>query len=421
MLSWCLFDWANSPQPTVVVTFVFSAYFAKLVVGNEIEGTFLWGQTIAIAGFLVGIFGPLLGAIADQGGRRKPWITGFSLACILATAALYFVTPDRAAIPLALIAVAVATLCFEFATIFYNATLPSVASPDRIGRVSGWGWGTGYVGAIFCLALVLFGLIQNPAPPFGLDPEKAENIRATVLVVAGWWIFFGWPFLVFMPDGKKTGMSVRDAIKRGTTNLGTTLRNLGHYRNISVFLLARMLYADGLATLFQFGGLYAAGTFGMSFAEIIQFGMAMNVTAGFGAFCFAWLDDRTGSKITIVIALVGLILFGMAVLLAESSFWFWIFGLSLSLFIGPAQAASRTLLTRLAPQGMETEMFGLYALSGKSTSFLGPLLFGWFTLMFDSQRAGMAIILVFWIAGLVLLTLVREERSTARDSAGEPR
>ena len=413
VISWCLFDWANSPHPTIVVTFVFSAYFAQGVVGDEIEGTVLWSQAIAIAGILVAILSPLLGAIADQSGRRKPWIATFSIGCILATAALWFVTPDRNSIALALIAVTISTICFEFVTVFYNATLSEVAPPNRIGRVGGWGWGSGYIGAIFCLGLCLFVLIQTDTPPFGLDPEKAENIRATVIVVALWWILFGWPFLAFVPDRPATGIGLVAAAKIGVPQLWRTLRNLRQHRQSATFLIARMLYADGLATLFQFGGLYAAGTFGMSFAEIIQFGIAMNITAGLGAFAFAWLDDALGAKPTIMISLVGLIGFGAMVLVASSAFWFWVFGLSLSLFIGPVQSASRSLMARLSPPDMRGEMFGLYALSGKSTSFLGPLLFGLVTAHFESQRAGMATILAFWVVGLALLALVR-----VKDNAG---
>ncbi|MDA1311169.1 MAG: MFS transporter, partial [Proteobacteria bacterium] len=285
--------------------------------------------------------------------------------------------------------------------------------PNRIGRVGGWGWGSGYIGAIFCLGLCLFVLIQTDTPPFGLDPEKAENIRATVIVVALWWILFGWPFLAFVPDRPATGIGLVAAAKIGVPQLWRTLRNLRQHRQSATFLIARMLYADGLATLFQFGGLYAAGTFGMSFAEIIQFGIAMNITAGLGAFAFAWLDDALGAKPTIMISLVGLIGFGAMVLVASSAFWFWVFGLSLSLFIGPVQSASRSLMARLSPPDMRGEMFGLYALSGKSTSFLGPLLFGLVTAHFESQRAGMATILAFWVVGLALLALVR-----VKDNAG---
>ena len=410
IFSWCLFDWANSPYPTIIVTFVFSAYFAKGIVGDEIEGTVLWSQTIAIAGIVVAIAGPLLGAVADQTGRRKPWIAGFSLGCILATAALWFATPDRDSITLALVAVAISTVCFEVVTIFYNATLPEMGPANRLGRIGGWGWGAGYIGAIFCLILCLFGLIQNETPPFGLDPANAENVRATVMVVALWWVIFGWPFLAFVPDRPATRMRLGSAARAGLAKLWRTLKDLRRDRNTATFLIARMIYVDGLATLFQFGGLYAAGTFGMDFAEIIQFGIAMNVTAGLGAFGFAWLEDRAGAKLTITLALIGLIAFGSMVLVAPSAQWFWIYGLGLSLFIGPVQSASRGLMARLSPADARAEMFGLYALSGKSTSFLGPLLFGVVTAHFESQRAGMATILAFWIIGLALLALVRVPR-----------
>jgi UMF1 family MFS transporter len=407
VFSWCLFDWANSPYPTIIVTFVFSAYFAKGIVGNEIEGTVLWSQTIAIAGLVVAVTGPLLGAIADQTGRRKPWIAGFSLVCVLATAALWFATPERESIMLVLVAVAISTVCFEVVTIFYNATLPEIAPTDRLGRIGGWGWGAGYIGAIFCLILCLFGLIQNPSPPFGLDPEQAEHVRATVLVVAVWWVVFGWPYLVFVPDRPAVSVPPLQAARAGVAKLWQTLKSLKRDRHVATFLIARMLYVDGLATLFQFGGLYAAGTFGMDFAEIIQFGIAMNVTAGIGAFAFAWLEDKAGAKPTIMLSLAGLIGFGSMVLMAPSVQWFWVFGLSLSLFIGPVQSASRGLMARMAPPDSRAEMFGLYALSGKATSFLGPLLFGLVTAYFESQRAGMATILAFWIVGMALLALVR--------------
>jgi UMF1 family MFS transporter len=410
--SWCLFDWANSPTPTVIVTFVFSAYFAKGIVGDEVEGTVLWSQAIAIAGIIVAVTGPLLGAVADQTGRRKPWIGAFSLACVLASAALWFAEPNRDWITYTLVAVAISTVCFEVVTIFYNATLAEMGPPERLGRIGGWGWGAGYIGAIFCLVLCLFVLIQNPNPPFGLDPDQAEPVRATALVVAVWWIVFGWPFLAFVPDRPAIRMSPVAAARAGVAKLWRTLKNLKRDRDVTLFLIARMFYVDGLATLFQFGGLYAAGTFGMSFAEIIQFGIAMNVTAGIGAFAFAWLEDKAGAKPTIMLSLIGLIGFGAMALIVTEAKWFWVYGLCLSLFIGPVQSASRGLMACLSPPDARAEMFGLYALSGKSTSFLGPLIFGIVTAQFDSQRAGMATILAFWIAGMALLALVRVQHSS---------
>ena len=407
IVSWCLFDWANSPHPTIIVTFVFAAYFSQAVVGDEILGSFLWSQAITAAGLLVALLGPIVGAIADQGGRFRVWNGSLTAVCLVATAALWLVTPEESSIPLAMVAVAIATLCFELVTVFYNSSLGTVAPPDRVGRISGWGWGSGYIAAILCLVLCLLVFVQADTPPFGLDTDAAEHVRVTALVVVAWWILFGWPYYLWVPDPPGEAKRVGEAVRSGLVSLYTTLRNLRQHRNTAMFLLARMLYADGLATLFQFGGLYAAGTFGMSFAEIIQFGIAMNVTAGLGAFAFAWFDDRLGSRAVIVISLAGLLGFGLATLLAQTALWFWIFGLGLCVFIGPIQASSRTLMTRIAPADMRTEMFGLYAFSGKATSFLGPMLFGWATLLFESQRAGMATILVFWLAGLLLILLVR--------------
>ena len=416
ILSWCLFDWANSPQPTIIVTFVFAAYFSQAVVGDEILGSFLWSQAITVAGLMVAVLGPVLGAVADQGGRFRVWNGVLTAGCLAATAALWLVTPDESSIPLAMVAVTVSTLCFELVTVFYNSSLGIVAPPDRVGRISGWGWGGGYIAAILCLVLCLLVFVQADEPPFGLDTDQAEHVRVTALVVVAWWIVFGWPYYLWVPDRPGRGKRAGEAIRAGLGSLLATLRNLRRHRNTAVFLLARMIYADGLATLFQFGGLYAAGTFGMTFAEIIQFGIAMNVTAGLGAFAFAWLDDRIGSRTVIVTSLLGLIGFGFATLLAETSFWFWIFGLGLCVFIGPIQASSRTLMTRIAPAGMRTEMFGLYAFSGKATSFLGPMLFGWATLLFESQRAGMATILLFWLVGLALILLVRVPSGPRQDA-----
>lgn len=406
-ISWCLFDWANSPLPTVIITFVFSAYFARGVVGNEIEGTVLWSHALTIAGLTVAVLAPILGAIADQTGPKKPWLAGFSAIGILAAGALWFVHPDPSDTLLALIAVGLVLIGTEFANIFYNAMLARVAIPERLGRVGGWGWALGYLGAIVCLLIALLVFVQAETPPFGLDKAEAEHVRATALLAAAWFVIFSIPLLKYVPDDARQAVSVPVAARAGLKSLWQTLRSLRDYRDIWVFLIARMLYADGLATLFQFGGLYAAGTFGMSFAEIIQFGIALNVTAGVGAFGFAWLDDRIGAKPTIAISLVGLICFGFAVLLVEDVFWFWVFAMALGIFIGPSQSASRTLLTRMAPAEKRTQLFGLYALSGKATSFLGPALLGWATLTFDSQRAGMATILGFWIVGLALLAFVR--------------
>lgn len=409
--AWAAFDWANSSFPTVITTFVFGAYFTKAVAATPEIGTALWGQAMALTGLLVALASPLLGAIADQGGRRKPWIAAFTLLCILATAGLWFVIPDPSAVPLALGLVVLASIGAELGTVFYNAMLPDLADRAHYGRWSGWGWGIGYAGGLACLTAALFGLVQADPPPFGLDPGQAEPVRATALLVAVWFAIFAIPLFLVTPDRPATALPWRRAVAGGLKTLSATLANARRYRTILRFLLARMLFTDGLNTLFAFGGIYAAGTFGMDLPEVIQFGIAMNVTAGLGAAGFGWLDDRIGAKPTIVIALIGLIGFGSALLVVESKLWFWLLGLPLGLFVGPAQSASRSLMAHLAPAEMRTEMFGLFALSGKVTAFLGPAVLGWVTLAADSQRAGMATIIAFLLAGLLLLLPVRVPKS----------
>lgn len=408
VFSWCLFDWANNSYPTVITTFVFAAYFTRAVAETPEQGTFLWGQATGLAGLAVALTGPVLGAIADRAGARKPWIFWFSLVCIAASAALWFVEPTSDHIPRALLLVALAALGYEYAGIFYNAMLPDLAGNGRTGRLSGWGWAAGYGGGLLCLVVALFALVQADPPPFGLDPEQAEPVRATALLVALWYLVFMVPFFLWTPDRPRTGVPMAQAAREGLAELRRLLRDIRQYGTVVRFLLARMFYTDGLVTLFAFGGIYAAGTFGMSFAEIIQFGIAMNVTAGLGAFLFAWVDDWIGPKRTILITLVFLIGFGFAVLLVESVLWFWILALTLGLFVGPAQAAGRSLMARLAPVGKEAEMFGLFALSGKATAWAGPMLLGWATFAFDSQRAGMATILAFFVVGLLILLPLKE-------------
>ena len=404
---WCLFDWANSPYPTVILTFVFSAYFTKLVAEDEISGTFLWSQTIAFSGLFMAVIAPILGAISDETGKKKIWILVFSILAILATMNLWFVLPDKKSVPLALIAIAISLIAFEFCTIFYNATLIQVANSSSIGKVSGLGWAAGYIGAIICLLICLFGLVERNFSFLRLDIDQSEHIRATTIVVGLWWFIFSLPFFIFFKEGKEAAHFSSRHILEGLKRLFTTIKNIKHYRPIMLFLLARMFYADGLLVVFQFGGIYAAGTFGMTFSEILKFGIAMNIFAGLGAFVFAWVEDWLTSKTTIFISLIGLVVFGSALLFIEAQSYFWAFGLGLSFFIGPAQSASRAFLARLTPKQLHGEMYGLFAMSGKATSFIGPMLFGWLTILFETQRAGMFVAVAFWLMGIIVLVFVK--------------
>jgi len=410
LAGWCLFDWANQGYPTVIQTFVFATYFTQAVAESPVEGTSLWGTTLSLSGILVILLSPPLGAISDRGGRRKPWLAVLSLLCLTSCGLLWFTRPDPASIPWALLFLVLSGTLYELVQVFYNAMLPDIAPADRLGRISGWGWATGYAGGIVCLLLLLFAFIQTDHPLFGLDKAAAEHVRVSALVVAGWWLLFSWPLFAFVPDRTGSGLPLRQATREGLATLWHTLRHLRDHANIARFLVARMLYNDGLVTIFAFGAIYAAGTFGFDTQEIILFGIGLNVTAGLGAFAFAWIDDAIGSKRTITLSIVAIMAIGSGLLVIDDAGWFWGLGLALGVFFGPVQSASRAMLARLSPPEVAGEMFGLYALSGKAISFLGPAVLALATDLTGSQRVGMATPLIFFASGLALLLTVRERR-----------
>ncbi len=411
--AWCLYDWANSAYNTVITTFIFAVYFTRGVAQDEVMGTAAWSRMMAAAGLAIAILSPVLGAIADHTGRRKPWLGLFTALTVAFTAALWWVTPQPSSMALALVAVGLATVAFELANVFYNATLPGVAPPAMYGRVSGWGWGTGYFGGLACLIVALFGFVKNEAPLFGLfSTADQENVRATALLVAAWFGLFSLPFFLFVPDEPATGRTLGQAVRAGLATLGRTIREARRYKEIVRFLIASALYRDAINTITAFGGIYAAHAFGMGFEEIVVFAIALNVVAGTGAIAFAWMDDRAGAKATILVSLLGLTAFGVPLLLATDRLWFWVLALGLGVFFGPAQAAGRSLMARLAPPGMAGEMFGLYSLTGRFVGFLGPLAYGLATEAFDSQRAGMACVVGFFVIGFGLMLTVREPAGT---------
>ena len=411
LISWCLYDWANSAYPTVITTFVFATYYTQAIAETPEQGTGQLSWALGIAGLVVAVMSPPMGAIADRIGARKPWLAIFTALCVGATGLLWYARPSPDFAFLALVLLVISSVAFEFGSVFYNAMLPELAPKAMIGRISGWGWGLGYVGGLLCLAVALVGFVQTDAAWFGVGKSDAANVRATAVLAAVWFGVFAIPLFIFTPDRPNTRVSLGTAVREGLEVLAQTAKKTHNFAGIVRFLIARMIYTDGLGTLFAFGGIYAAGTFGMELAEVIQFGIALNVTAGIGAAAFAWLDDKTGAKPVIVIALVALIFFSSAALVVESKLLFWLLGLGLGIFVGPAQAASRSMMARLAPEEMRAEMFGLFAFSGKLTAFLGPIVLGRITLAFDSQRAGMASIVVFLVVGLLLLLPVKVPRS----------
>lgn len=399
VVAWCIFDWANSAFPTLILTFVFATYFTKSVAKNSIIGTSQWGNAVAFAGLLIAIASPIFGAIADHEGRRKPWLAVFTLLCVIASALLWYTKPSVEYVPWALTWMVLGTIGFEVGMVFYNAMLSDLATKKYVGRISGWSWGVGYFGGLFSLIVILFGFKVN----------TVNEIRMTGPFVALWFLAFAWPLFVWTPDRPSLGISYKTAIQKGLSSLYKTLKSIPQHKEIFKFLLARILYIDGLNTIFAFGGIYAAGTIGMSFSEVVQFGIAMNIAAGIGAMSFAWMDDYRGSKPTLLVTLCIMTVCVLSMLMVHSKLYFWIFGMGLSICVGPVQAASRTLLIRLSPIGLITEMFGLYAFSGKATTFLGPWVLATLTEISQSQRLGFSSIIVFLIVGTSILFFVKEK------------
>lgn len=408
MWSWAMFDWANSAFFVIIQTFVFAAYFQRSIAADPISGTEQWGNMVSAAGLLIAFTAPVLGAIADRSGRRKPWIAAFSLMSIVASFLLWFAEPSTEFLTYALVVTFVATVGAEYAFIFYNAMLPDLVPPSYLGRWSGWSWAMGFAGGIVCLLGALYLFIENGGAWLGLDTETLEHIRATFIFTALWYLVFSIPMFLRTPDVPKNNIPVGQAIAEGILQLKNSIKEARNYANIYRFLLARMIYNDAVILIYAFGGIYAAGTFGMDESQIIIFGIGLNVTAALGAVGFSWMDDRSGSKKTILISLIGLIIPVTAILFVEDIFWFWIWGLMLGVFFGPVQAASRTLMGRLAPEDKRTEMFGLFAFSGKATAFIGPKLLGWVTVLFASQRIGMSVVLVLLALGFLLMLRVQE-------------
>ncbi|MFO7724897.1 MAG: MFS transporter [Oceanipulchritudo sp.] len=400
--SWSLYDWAGQSYATVIQTFVFAAHFTNRIADDPEQATRDWSLTIGFTSFCVGLCGPVLGAIVDRTGRHKPYVAGFTCFCALCTAGLWFIRPDSSAYTTALGLLALATSGTQMAIIFYNAMLADLAPREEYGKWSGRGWALGYAGGIACLAAVLFFFVHDAAL-FELDREKAIHVRVSFPFVAAWLIVFMLPLLLFTPDRKPTGIPKKEAFRKGLRQLRNSFAEVRRFPGMLRFLIARAIFMDGLATVFALGGVYAAGTFAMGESRILYFGIALNIAAGTGAWVFSGVDDRIGSRRTILVTLAGLLLFSSLILVAPDEFWFWIFGILLGVFVGPVQASSRAYFSHVAPDHLRTQMFGLYALAAKATSFAGPLLVGLLTALTGSQRLGLIVIPGLFLIGWLVL------------------
>ena len=440
LTGWVMFDWATQPFYTLVVTFLFAPYFVNGFVGDPAQGSTLWAYATGVAELIAAFLAPVLGAIADTGMPRKPWIAGFSVLLVVGLSGLWFAIPDRIdLVPIVLLCFGLAIIGAELATVFNNAMMPSLVSGKRLGTLSGIGWAAGYVGGLVSLFLVLGLLIPDAStgktllglPPIvPLDPATREGDRLIGPFSALWYLVFVLPLFLFTPDRPATAQEAVP-VTAGVRQLARGVADLiSHHRQIALFLLARMLYADGLGAVFAFGGIYAASVFGWGASELGLFGIILTLAGTVGACFGGLLDDRLGSKRLIgwslclfILAAIGVlsvdrdhILFllpvepkplGSAPFASGGEQVYLAFAILVGLASGPIQSSSRTLLARLCPAHKTTEFFGFFSFSGKITAFSAPLAIGVVTAATGSQRLGIATSLVFLIAGLLLLQRVR--------------
>ncbi|HEX2840773.1 MFS transporter [Hyphomicrobium sp.] len=445
LVSWVLFDWAAQPYYTLVLTFLFAPYFANAVASNPTQGQALWGYAAAAAGIIIALGSPFLGAVADGGGRRKPWMALFSILFIGGLATLWLAAPgaDTATIALVLAAFVVATAMAEFTTVFTNSMMPSLVPRGELGRLSGIGWAVGYAGGLLSLAIMAGLIVGDPTtgrtllglePLISLDAATREGDRLVGPFSAIWYALFMIPFFLFVPDTRRGTDAA--GTRPATEVLWQTLRELPSHRDMLFFLIARMIYTDGLAAIFAFGGIYGASVFGWGAMELGLFGIVLTLAGVFGAVIGGVLDDRVGSKTVIIVSLLLLLAGSLGILSVDTNHVlyfsevvpkaagsepfsstgekvFLAFAVIVGLVAAPVQAASRALLARLAPPDKITQYFGLFAFSGKVTAFMAPLMVAAVTQATDSQRLGMASIAIFLIAGFVLMLAVRAPHKAA--------
>jgi UMF1 family MFS transporter len=438
IFGWILFDWACQPVATLITTFIYAPYFASAVARSPAEGQALWGFAAAAAGIVIALTSPFIGAIADATGSRKPWIAAFGVLLVLGSIGLWFGKPgDPSTVMIVLVCFAIATIGFEFATVFNNAMMPSLVPPNKIGWLSGLGWATGYLGGLVSLAFALLFLSTNPKtgltllgtpPAFGLDAAAREGDRFIGPLTAIWFIIFVLPLFLCTPDNSKA-QKLGPAIKSGIDKTFATLREVRSHKNTATFLFANMIYTDGLVAMFAFGGIYAAGTFGWGAIQLGVFGILLTITGTVGALVGGRLDDRLGAKPVILGSLLILLFSCIAILSIDRDRIFFVIpvtpadphaglfasaaeklyiaiGMFIGLAAGPLQAASRALLVRLAPKEQLAQFFGLFALSGKLTSFMGPFLVATVTALTLNQKAGVSVLVLFFIVGGLLLLRV---------------
>ena len=401
-----MYDFAHSAFGTLVVTFIFSAYYANAIASDPTQGAIWWTRAVNASAIITALLMPVVGAVGDFGGLKKRFLAVATAVCVACTATLFGMGPGDAWIA-ALVFVG-ASVAYESLQSLSNAFLPEIATRENMGRISGIGWGFGYFGGLLCL-LPAIGMVQ-----VWLPDEGGLNVRATNLLAAGWLLVFSVPLFAFLRERQpRRRASLAEYARRGFSRIGETARGLRRYRQAVRLLVARLVYNDGLMTAFTMAAIYASAEFGLATADLLVLGMVVNATAGASAIGFGFVQDRIGGKSTIAITLVLLVVAVVLALMARDLTMFWAAAILLGLMVGPNQAASRALLGSFVPPNKQGELFGFYAFSGRLASVLGPLSYGLILGATGSHRWAIASIIVFLVGGLILLARVDEGEGVA--------
>ena len=408
VFSWCMYDFANSAFPTLIVTVAYSVYFKKIVVGGGGSGDFLWGVSLSIAMILSVTITPPLSAIADGRSTRKRFLILFAYICVLATAFLGNVTAGMIFVGMALFIIA--TAAFESSLIFYNSFLPDVSTPQTIGKVSGWGWGLGYLGGLLCLFLV------KPLLSGGFSQENLPFFRVSFVAVAGFYGLFTIPLIFGLRETKTNSTKPRE--KGAFAELWKTLRDTRKTPGALKFLIAFFLYNDGIVTVISFSSIYAVSTLKFSMGEVLSLFIMVQVSAGVGAFALGYLTDAWGPRKTILLTLVNWCVVVIMAYFTDSKYVFLGVSLLAGLSLGSSQSASRALMASYIPEKKAAQSFSFYGICGKMSSVLGPLVFGGVSALTGDQRTAILSVLAFFLVGGALLWLTPEIRKSALPNQG---
>ena len=405
--AWALWDWAEQPFPTIMQTFIFPVYLAGAVAAAGTNADAQLGVATGLAGVLLALIAPVLGRRSDENGRRKFWLMVNTYVLVAIMAASFFIEPKPEYFVFGLVLYGVGSVVQESAFINYYAMLKSVTTENNIGRVSGYAWGLGYAGGIILLCISLFGFIL-PDTVFGEPSENSMSVRIVFLFAAIWTAVFSIPLMLRVPEIAKKEGKARESILQSYKSLLGQLKSLRTQAPETFkFLISSAIYRDGLAGVFTFGAVLGASAFGFSQTQIILFGIAANIVAGLGAAIGGRLDDSLGSRKVIAGSLIGLIVAGSGVFIFASAgvITYWIGGLLLCLFVGPAQASSRTFVSRFTPHGREGEVFGLYQTTGRAVSFLSGTFWA-ISITIGQAVTGAQNATIYGVLGLMVILIV---------------